>query len=91
MDTLEISEKLKQAGVAEPQAKAITSAIQKGAQESKAYTDESQEGLVTKYDFRAGLAELKAELRAAENRQLWRTIVIMVAMTAIFSYISKGF
>ena len=42
-------------------------------------------------EFRQTIADLKAEMRASENRQLWHAILIMVAMTAIFSYIVKGF
>ena len=87
MNTLEISEKLKKAGATEPQAQAVTSAIQEGVRESKTHTDERLKGVATKED----IADLKAEMRASENRQLWHAILIMVAMTAIFSYISKGF
>ena len=70
-----------------------------------AATQQSAEGLATRADLLEalaglrkeiarldkGLSDLKTEIRASENRQLWHAIVIMVAMTAIFSYISKGF
>ena len=54
---------------------------------ARAAAKQSTKGLSTKED----IADLKAEMRASENRQLWHAIVIMVAMTAIFSYIVKGF
>ena len=43
MDTLTINEKLKQAGVAEQQAQAVTGAIQEGVHEAEEYADDAVE------------------------------------------------
>jgi len=56
-DTLEISKRLKEAGLPEAQAEAVTAAIRT----ARDATDLSH--LVTKADLKAYLAELKAELR----------------------------
>ena len=95
MEAMEISEELVAAGIPEPQAKAIAKTQVASA---RAAAKQSTKGLSTKEDIarleglvEKGLSDLKTEIRASENRQLWRAIVIMVAMTAIFSYIVKGF
>ena len=112
MNTPQISEKSKQAGAAEPQAKA-TSAIQEGVREEEENADDAadngkkepakQAGIVSlrqdmaelRAEFRqtmADLRDLKIALGASENRQLLRDILIMilVVLTAIFSYLVKG-
>ena len=75
MNTLEISEKLKQAGVAEPQAKVITSAIQEGVHEAEEYADDAvEEGkkeLAKQADIvslKADIAKLDAKLEKMESR-----------------------
>ena len=68
MDTMEISEKLKKAGVAEPQAQAVTSAIQEGVHEAEEYADdaveEAQKMLVTRAELLNGISKLGREIAA---------------------------
>ena len=71
MNTLAMTDKLKEAGVSETQARAHVGVVQ-GAMGD----------LVTKSDMREAMAELKAALA-------WQSIGMMVALTAIFSIISK--
>ena len=71
MNTLEISEKLKQAGVAEPQAKAITSAIQEGIHEAEEYADDAVEEGKKELAKQADIVSLRQDLHkaVAELRQ----------------------
>ena len=96
MDTLEISEKLKQAGVAEPQAKAVTSAIQEGVREAEEYADDAMEEakkeLATKADImrlEKGLTQLRLEMAERDARAMRFSAGLVVAMTGVFSIIVK--
>ena len=68
MDTMEISEKLKKAGVAETQAQAVTSAIQEGVHEAEEYADdaveEAKKTLVTRAELLNGISKLGREIAA---------------------------
>ena len=96
MDTLEISEKLKQAGVAEPQAQAVTNAIQEGVREAEEYADDAMEEakkeLATKADImrlEKGLTQLRLEMAERDARAMRFSAGLVVAMTGVFSIIVK--
>ena len=103
MDTMEISEKLKKAGVAEPQAQAVTSAIQEGVHEAEEYaydiTEEAKKELATKGDIaelrevigllRQDNAKLRQEMAERDSVSAWRSSGLLVAMTTMFTFIVK--
>ena len=103
MDTLATSEKLKQAGVAEPQAQAVTSAIQEGVREAEEYADDAVENgkkeLAKQADIVSlkadimrldkGLTQLRLEMAERDARSLRFSAGLVVAMTGIFSIIVK--
>ena len=70
MDALEISEKLKQAGVAEPQAKAVTSAIQEGVREAEEYADDTVDEAKKELAKQADIVSLKADFARLESRMV---------------------
>ena len=98
MDTLTINEKLKQAGVAEQQAQAVTSAIQEGVHEAEEYADEAVEygkkDLATKADIaalredNAKLRQYLAELKSDLSLLILKAVVgSLLAATAMFGVI----
>ena len=98
MDTLAITEKLKKAGVAEPQAKAVTSAIQESVREAEEYADDAVEygkkDLATKADIaalredNAKLRQYLAELKADLSLLILKAVVgSLLAATAMFGAI----
>ena len=62
MDTLTINEKLKQAGVAEQQAQAVTGAIQEGIREAEEYADDAVEEGKKELAKQADIVSLKADI-----------------------------
>ena len=103
MNTLEVSEKLKQAGIAEQQAKAITGAIQESVHEAEEYADDAVDNgkkeLAKQADIvslkadvtrlEKGLTELRLEMAERDARAMRFSAGLVVAMTGIFSIIVK--
>ena len=70
MDTLTINEKLKQAGVAEQQAQAVTSAIQEGVHEAEEYADDAVENGKKELAKQADIVALRQDLHKAVSELL---------------------
>ena len=98
MEAMDISEKLKQAGAAEPQAQAITSAIQEGIHEAEEYANDAVEDgkkdLATKADIaalredNAKLRQYLAELKSDLSLLILKAVVgSLLAATAMFGVI----
>ena len=85
MNTLAMTDKLKEAGVSETQARAHVEVLQ-----------DAMNGLATKADLLEAVAELqksmlRLEALVSETKAAlaWQSVGAVVAMTAIFSIISK--
>ena len=61
IDTLKIAKRLREAGFTEPQAEAVTAAVQEGTEDKNLATKSDLAGLGVQ--LRAEIAELRAELR----------------------------
>jgi hypothetical protein len=59
IDTLKVAKRLRAVGFTEPQAEAVIAAVQEGTESGD---------LATKEDLKAGIADLRSELRQAELR-----------------------
>ena len=81
MEAMITSEKLAEAGVAEPQAKAHARAHQETLDEAKKYADELMEKAKKELATKGDLAELRAELRAdlAEMEMRLMRFAVVVA------------
>ena len=80
MNTLAMIDKLKEAGVPETQARAYVEVIQDAQNESD---------VATKRDLREAVLELKSALAETKASLARQSIGAIVAVTAIFSLISK--
>lgn len=81
-DTLELTEKLKNAGIEQQQAEGIVRAIA-----------EAQDSLATKDDLKKDLdaleSRLEAKMQAILNRHMQWQSALMIALTGIFAAIVK--